>query len=287
LPRDPRAEALRRALTHSYLEIFPSDRIAEALAPLPAGSYVAITCSPRRGIETTLALAEQLARRHLRLVPHVSARLVLDELHLRDIMQRLSELGVDSIFVPAGDVAVPAGKFSSSLEVLRAMAEIDHTVTEIGIAAYPEGHPLIDARSLAAALEAKARYATYLVTQMCFDAGTIVSWLAAVRARGVRLPAWIGLPGVGDRSKLLATSLRIGVGESVRFLKSRRALVGRLLKGYRPDALLDGLADAVADPERDIPGFHLYSFNRVASTEAWRAERLAALRTRRSVRALL
>jgi hypothetical protein len=35
------------------------------------------------------------------------------------------------------------------------------------------------------------------------------------------------------------------------------------------------LAVYLDDPAYDIPGFHLYSFNQVESTEKWRVEMLA------------
>ena len=273
-------EALLRTVGDAYLEVFPDRGIEEKLELLPPGSYVAITCSPRRGIEATLDLSERLSRRHLRLVPHISARLLIDEAHLRDVLARLDALGVHSIFVPGGDVPEPRGRFSSSLEVLRLMAEIGHNFEDIGIAAHPEGHPFLGDQELLDLLREKQKFATYLVTQMCFDAETIIRWLAKIRARGVHLPAWIGLPGVVGRARLLTTSLRIGVGESVRFLGKHKGLVGRLLgsREYRPDDLLRALAPFLNEPSYDIPGFHLFSFNQVHRSEAWRRSLLERLK---------
>jgi len=271
---------LARALRDAYLEVFPSHGIEARLEFLSAGAYLAITCSPRRGIEATLDLAERVSKdRRLRLVPHVSARLVRDEAHLRDVLARLEGLAVDSVFVPGGDVSRPAGRFGSALELLRAMAEIGHRIADVGVTAYPEGHPLLSEQRLDAALAEKQPLATYMVTQMCFDAGAIARWLARVRAAEIALPAWIGLPGVVDRAKLLATALRIGVGESARFLASKRELVARLLsrRHYQPDDLLGALAEAVEDPAKGVAGFHLYSFNRIQETEQWRTAMVSAL----------
>jgi methylenetetrahydrofolate reductase (NADPH) len=272
--------ALLRSVGDAYLEVFPARNIEEKLARLEPGSYVAITCSPRKGIEATLELAERLARRHLRLVPHISARLVRDEAHLRDILARLDALRVDSIFVPGGDVPHAKGRFSSSLEMLRAIAEIGHEFEDVGVAAHPEGHPFLGDRELLDTLLEKQPFATYLVTQMCFDVEATVRWLRDVRVRGVTLPAWIGLPGVAARAELLAISLRIGVGESTRFIKKQRGLLSRLLRNreYRPDALLRDLAPYLADPDYDIPGFHLFSFNQVDRTEGWRRQVLERLK---------
>ncbi len=279
LPLDQRL-ALTRTLSEAYLEIFPSGEIERRLESFPPGSYLAITCSPSRGIEATLDLAERLSKKSLHLVPHVSARMVSDEVHLKEILARLAELNVDSVFVPAGDNQTPVGRFDSSLELLRAMAEIGHRIDDVGVAAYPEGHPFLDDATLLEALTEKQQLATYMVTQMCMNADSIAQWLKRVRDAGIHLPAWIGLPGVVDRAKLVSTALRIGVGESVRLLSSQKTLAGQLLKRkhYRPDDLLLGLAEHLHDPLSNIPGFHLYSFNQVKRTEAWRAEMVENLR---------
>jgi methylenetetrahydrofolate reductase (NADPH) len=276
---DSRA-ALLQTVGDAYLEVFPARSIEEKLRLLPPGAYVAITCSPRRGIEATLELCERLSRRNLRLVPHIAARLLIDECHVRDVLARLAAMGVQSIFVPGGDVAEPRGRFASSLEVLRVMAEIGHEFEDVGVAAHPEGHPFIEGQRLLESLREKQEFATYLVTQMCFDVQAIIGWIADIRARGIRLPVWIGLPGVAEWTRLLAISLRIGVGESTRFLKKHKGLLSHLLRKteYRPDDLLEGLAPYLIDPRYDIPGFHLFSFNEVERTEGWRRALLEQIR---------
>lgn len=265
---------MKRHLHSSYMEIVPAPGVEERLGCLPAEACVAITCSPSRGVERTLELSERLAEGSWQLVPHIAARMVRDRAHLKDILGRLEAAHIRSVFVPGGDVAKPAGEFTSSLELLQAMAEIGHRLDDIGVAAYPEGHPLIGDQELLRLLLEKQRFATYLVTQMCFDARSIVRWLRGIRHAGVVLPAWIGLPGVADPARLLGLALRIGVGRSVEMLARRRGLALSLIgrRPYRPDALLRGLANAVHDPELNIAGFHLFSFNDVARTERWRCD---------------
>jgi methylenetetrahydrofolate reductase (NADPH) len=119
-----------------------------------------------------------------------------------------------------------------------------------------------------------------MITQMCFDPEVIVQWLRGVRAEGVELPVYIGVPGVAEKAKLLKIALKIGVGQSARFLKSNLGLVGRLIRpgGYSPDELLLGLAPYFDIPAYNIEGVHFYSFNQIESTERWRAEMLQRLR---------
>jgi methylenetetrahydrofolate reductase (NADPH) len=277
---DVERQALAHAVHETYMEIFPSPTIEQRLGSLEQGSYVAVTCSPARGVDETLELTERLIGRGFRVVPHVAARMVRGQVHLRAIMRRLTDLGVESIFVPGGDAPQPLGSYATANELLRDIAGLDHRLQHIGVAAHPEGHPTVDAETLLRELVAKQSYANYLVTQMCFDAAALAAWLRLIRARGITMPAWIGLPGVFDRRALLAAAMRIGVGASLRFLRDRGRMVRKLFgpKTCHADTLLFELAPLLAKPELGIAGFHLFSFNRVEQSENWRRQFVADLR---------
>jgi methylenetetrahydrofolate reductase (NADPH) len=272
-------QALLASLHKASFEIIPIKGIEKKVHHLPAGSKVAISCSSEKGVQATLDLARHLKDRGFDLIPHVAARGVENEQHLHDILGQLAELGVDRLFVVGGDAEQPLGRFDSSLQLLEAMSEIDHGISTIGVGAYPEGHPLIDDETLFRYLQSKQPFAAYLVTQMCFDPEAIVSWLRRIRAEGVDLPIKIGIPGVGDRAKLLQIALRIGVGQSTRFLKSNLKLVGKMARprGYTPDQLVLDLGPAMADTVTEISAFHLYTFNQVESTEEWRLRMMTRL----------
>jgi methylenetetrahydrofolate reductase (NADPH) len=280
---DPRKQALSRLVARAYLEVFPTPTILERLVHLPHHSYLSITCSPTHGIGATLDLVERLraapGEPRLKLIPHIAARMVRDRGHLREILQRLDELRVESIFVPGGDAAHPVGVYDCSFDLLRDMAEIGHSIEDVGVAAHPEGHPLVNEAELLRLLLAKQPFATYFVTQMCFDADALVRWLVGVRAFGVTLPAWVGLPGVVELPRLMALSLRIGVGKSVRLLKKQKGLVRRLagVRPYQPDDLLAAIGERLDDPALNIDGFHLFSFNNIEKTEQWRQQALRGL----------
>ena len=112
--------------------------------------------------------------------------------------------------------------------------------------------------------------ATYIVSQICFDPVTIDTWIARVRARGTHLPIWVGMPGIVDNSKLLRVSMKIGMGESARFLRANRAWLRRLVtRSFKPDPLLRRLNSD------DIAGLHFFTFNELERTERWRREALA------------
>ena len=272
--------AMIRCLHDAYMEVFPTPTIEERLMVLEPGSDVAVTCSPTKSVSETLDMTGRLAGRGFKVIPHISARMVRNHAHLREIMDRLDDIRVRSIFVPGGDSKQPAGEFSTAFELLRAIAEFDHRFTEIGVASHPEGHPEVDDETLLRELEKKQPLSTYHVTQMCFDPTTLENWLRMIHERGIALPAWIGIPGVADRVSLLKTSLRIGVGTSLRYLRGKSAFAGQLLRGntYTPDGLLGGIAPLLSDEACNVAGFHIYCFNQVERTENWRHEALEALR---------
>jgi methylenetetrahydrofolate reductase (NADPH) len=113
-----------------------------------------------------------------------------------------------------------------------------------------------------------------VTTQICFDAVRVFDWIALIRGSGIELPVYVGIPGAIRRRKLLEVSLRVGVGDSVRFLTKHGNLVARLVRrgGYRPDAFVARAAAFVADPAYGLRGFHVFTFNQIESTERWRRE---------------
>lgn len=266
-------------LREAYMEVFPAPGIEQQLQVLQTNSYVAVTCSPKKGVGATLDLTERLIENGFRVVPHIAARNVRDKQHLQKIMRRLADLRIESLFVPGGDRAKPLGEFTNAFDLLCAIDGFEHDIREIGIAAHPEGHPAVDRESLLLELERKQRYANYMVTQMCFDADVLGRWLQEIRKRGILLPAWIGLPGAIERNQLLTTSFRIGVGDSLRFLRSKPATAAALMSSsrYQPDELLQKFARYQADPAARVAGYHLFCFNQVANTEQWRNDAIESL----------
>jgi methylenetetrahydrofolate reductase (NADPH) len=275
----PAREALARLLTAPTFELIPLKTSMAQAAFLPAGATVSVTASPAKGIEATVALCEQLQAVGFRAVPHLSARMVRDRAHLVDLIAWLEGAGVDRAFVVGGDAKEP-GDYVDGLSLLRGMAEIGHPLSEIGIPAYPQGHAFIADGPLLAALHAKAAFASYMTTQLCFDPGSIATWIAARRGEGLQLPVHVGVPGVAEPQKLLAISARIGVADTHRFLVKNIRFVTKLVRSggfYRPDGLLEGLAPHLADPTAGIVDLHMYTFNAVEGFESWRRVYLAKL----------
>jgi methylenetetrahydrofolate reductase (NADPH) len=278
--RAAEAEAVVEALRRPRYEVLPLDDAVERVAEhVPKDVTVTVTASPTKGLARTLDVAERLAAGGHRVVPHLSARLIADEAHLKEVVQRLTDCGIGEVFVIAGDVKEPAGPFGGALDLLAAMADLGHRLDEIGIAGYPERHPFIHDDITIQAMWDKRRFATYIVSQVCFHPRVVAAWVHRVRRRGVDLPIHIGVPGPVDVAKLLRISTRIGIGESARFAWRHSGWLPHLLRagGYRPARLVDGLAASLADPASRVAGLHVYTFNEVARTERWRQETLGRL----------
>ena len=274
--RDAR-QAVTDALRRSRYEVIPLQGVEDQVAEhVPKDVKVTVTASPKKGIESTLELAERLSERGYETVPHLSARLIRDDAHLEDIIGRLRASGIREAFVVAGDAKEPAGKFAGASELLAAMEALGYGLDEVGITGYPESHPFISDADTIKAMYEKEPYATYIVSQICFDAEVIAAWARRVRRRGVELPIYVGLPGAVSRQKLLRISRGVGLGESARFLKKYGNWLVRffLPGGYSPDHLIEDLTSSFVDPESNVRGFHVYTFNEVAKTEAWRREKL-------------
>jgi methylenetetrahydrofolate reductase (NADPH) len=275
-------DGLARALSEATFELLPLKSAHAQSEFIPNGTWVSVTASPSKGLDATIELALALEARGYRAIPHLSARMVRDRAHLAELLGRLIDGGVDRAFVVGGD-STEAGDYPDGLSLLRAIADLGVVLSNVGIPCYPEGHAYIPDDRLLQALYEKAPFAHYVTTQLCFDPGAIRSWIAARRAEGLRLPVQIGVAGAVEPHRLLAVSARIGVRDTGRFLVKNIGFVGRLLRSggfYRPDGLLDQLAPLFGDPMADVRWVHLYTFNQVETTDAWRRRYIEALLVR-------
>lgn len=269
--------AMGRILSDPIFEMIPLRSAEEQAGYLPDGARVSVTASPNLTLDDSLDLAEQLVRRGFRVTPHLSAHMTRDRAHLQHLLARIVDLDVTTAFVVGGD-ASDDGDYHDGLALLEAMAEIGHHLT-VGIPCYPEGHPDIPDPILAGALADKQPHASWMTSQMCFDGEVLAAWARHTRRQGIHLPLVLGLPGVADRTKLLRISARIGVGRSLSFLRKNTGLISAFVRpgGYDPLEFLAGIGDDLDDPELDITGCHIYTFNQCDSTEEWRRRVLESL----------
>jgi methylenetetrahydrofolate reductase (NADPH) len=246
-------------------------------AILPAGTKVNVTFLPGTNYLDTVATAARLRAEGMVPVPHIAARSIPDLPALESYLRRLqSEAMVDQALVIGGGVSNPVGRFDSSVQLLETGLFEKYGIRKIGIAGHPEGTPDIAPAEVEKALQQKAAYAhaagaeMYLVTQFCFEAKPVIQWIERLRAIGVRLPVWIGVPGPASIKTLLRFAQECGIGPSMRVITRQAKNVAKLLTVQTPDTLLAGLAEFQAnDPERQLRGIHLYPFGGFAKTCTW------------------
>ena len=256
-----------------------ANEIAALAAVLPPGTPVYLTAVPTVDPRSQIDAAAGLRKAGLEPVPHIAARRLADAAQLNELLDGLrGEADVRRLLVIGGDVET-SGPFSDALAVIQNGGMREAGIEEIGIGAYPEGHPRISQRRLEAALDQKiaaARAAglrVYIVSQFSFAPDKILAWLRQLRACGVAVPVKIGMAGPASVTGLLRYAKRCGVSASLRGLMSGtgRDLIGQVASFAGPDAILAALeaaGDLNASP-------HYFSFGGAVETARYACEAAA------------
>ena len=274
---DPAALASRAALVSAARwELVPIKSIEPAIDALRPNSSVSVSCSPAKGIDATLEVCARLLDAGHDAVPHLAARMVSDREHTARIAAWTDRYRPTELFVIAGDAEEPSGPYEGAASFLVDLLDVGvPSGVGIGVSGYPDGHPLIDVAVQREHLLRKqsllgvAGVGGSISTQMCFDIPRITSWIESIRADGVTLPVRLGIPGVVDRARLLSLGPRLGIGQSLRYLRKNRAALTQLVApgGYDPTELVDGVAGRAA--ELGIDSLHVFTFNAIADTLDW------------------
>lgn len=268
--------AHRQALTDRLIfELVPLKSLGAAIESLPQNARVSVTCSPTKGIAETQARTADLIAAGYEAVPHIAARMVTDAAHAADLAAWCRDLGLASIFVVGGDAEEP-GTYPGAVEFLDDFLAYDHRVQAIGVAGYPDGHAMLSADIVENALHAKQAMLTdagidgWCSTQMCFDPTIIAKWLRSQRERGLTMPVHLGIAGVVDKKRLLTMGARLGIGDSLRYLRKNKAAVLKMMTttSYDPNDLLVPLSADLLD--QGVAGLHVFTFNQVEATNEWR-----------------
>jgi methylenetetrahydrofolate reductase (NADPH) len=265
------------------IELSPHDELAgDALRGLfDPGTTVFVNCPPSVTHRDMLDACARLQRSGFVAVPHVVARLLADFADANDFLRcAVEDAGVTRILLLGGDTAKPRGPFHSALDLLATGVVERRGIQAIALAGYPEGHPLISAGVLEAALQAKLELARQrgleasVVTQFSFEPDPILRWIAARRAQGITCPIRVGVAGPATVATLAKYAVRCGIGASLRALARGHAAIARILTEAKPDALIEALAAAEAHGTQ-LDGLHIFTFGGARRTAAWRQAMLA------------
>ena len=277
----PEAAAHRVALTDKLtFELVPLKSLTSAGEALPAGAEVSVTCSPTKGIEETQRLTAEFQQQGFTAIPHISARMVRDRTHVIELAAWCRELGLSKVFIVGGDAEEP-GAYPGAVEFLADFLKTDHGLDTIGVTAYPDGHAFLSDEKLRWALHEKQRLLAeagvngYCSTQMCFDPDAIAKWLRTERELGLTMPVHLGISGVVDKTKLLTMGARLGIGDSLKYLRKNMGAVVKMMTtvSYDPNDLLLPLSSDLLD--FDVTGLHVFTFNQVEATNTWRESVIA------------
>ena len=261
----------------SSIELSPRDELAgEPLRDLFApATTVFVAHPPSATYRDIVAACARLHRAGFIAIPHVAARRLVSLVEASDFLERAAgEANVVDALLIGGDPDWPAGPFRDSVSLLESGVVECHGLDRIRFAGYPEGHPLITARALDAALDAKLALARQhgleasLVTQFGFDAAPIQRWISALRARGIICAVRVGVAGPASVATLARFAVRCGIGASMRALARGHTAFARVVTEAGPDALIDAL---VAGEAKDtaVDGLHVFTFGGLRRAAAW------------------
>lgn len=250
--------------------------VHEAASALPTGTAIYLTDLPNRPEDKFVQTATGIFMRGLKPVPHIAARNVSSEKKLGDLLSRLSlSAGVKKIMLIGGDSSRGAGPYEHALDVIESGVLETSGITEVGLAAYPEGHPNISEDILRASLRDKLEAAdraglkAHIVTQFSFDAWPVVTWLRALRASGVSNQVRIGMAGPASIPSLMKFAQRCGVRASAKGFARHAASIGRLLTRATPAEMVTELAEAAASENLGEIAAHFYSFGGLPQAAKW------------------
>lgn len=248
-------EALKARITQfvadASIEITPHDeeRLPEVMTHLPTGTTVYIAHPPRRLLRDVMRAAIKVRKLGHLARPHILARELQSERHLREALTELNAAGIDQILLVAGDQNFAAGPFPGTLEVLETGATVDCGIKSVAVAGHPEGHKVIGPSLLWDSLRLKQAFAErtgthiHVVTQFGFNPQAIFEWQRHCRELGISLPVHVGLAGPTPLPKLMRFAMQCGIGASLRTLmKSASALTHLARVTSTPEEMLVGLA---------------------------------------------
>ncbi|WEG10717.1 methylenetetrahydrofolate reductase [Microbacterium horticulturae] len=258
----------------------------EAARAIPAGTKINVTFLGNEDLEMRVTAARRVAELGFTPVPHISARRIPSQQYLEEFLSALREAGaIEHVFCVGGDPAEPEGPYPDALSIIRTGILPEYGVKEVSIAGYPEGHPDIATDVLwqhledkSAALQEQALDAVIL-TQFAFDTDPVVTWIDAVRGRGIDTPIRIGTPGPAGIKRLLGFARRFGIGANAMIVKKYGFSLTNLMGTAGPDRFVTDLSALLAqDSASGSVKLHFYTFGGLLATAQW-ADRFIAERS--------
>jgi methylenetetrahydrofolate reductase (NADPH) len=260
-------------------------KLEEARDAIPQGTRINVTFLEHEDLRMRLEAALAVKRFGFVPVPHISARRLRSHAALAEFLATLQAAGAtDNIFVVGGDPATPHGPYEDSLAVIRSGLLPRYGVRHVSLSGYPEGHPAITDLVLWSALQEKTAALTErrlpgsIITQFGFDVDPVLTWIEAVRHRGIDLPIRIGVPGPAGVRRLMSYARRFGVSTSAGIARKYGLSLTNLMSTAGPDRFIRALAEGYDARRHGQVKLHFYTFGGLKATTEW----IAAAREGRS-----
>lgn len=265
-------------ITHAYsLEVSAKDIAALSMAApriLP-GSTIAIPYLPRENDDARLAAARAVRRLGFEPMPHLSARRIASLAGFESFVQRAAaEAGVERCFVIAGDPSTPVGPFADSAVLIDTGVFERAGMKVIGVGGHPEGHPVMSKAEQWEVLERKCHsiemrgMTPLIVTQFAFDADIVLTWLEALRERGITHPVRVGVPGPASIAVLARYAAVCGVGACASMWSKYGVSIGKLFGTAGPDLFVERLAAGLTAAHGKV-SLHFFPFGGIAQSVSW------------------
>ena len=226
------------------------------LDTLPELKDVYITFLPGGDFRDTATKSGELVDKGYNPIPHIPARSIENDNHLKEYINMCKDLGVKQCLVIGGS-RDPVGKFDSSIQLLET-GFFDGL--KIGIAGHPEGSPDISDVELEKAMQDKKPYADYIVTQWLLDPDPIIDFISKQS-----VPVHVGITGPLKITSLIKFANIVGAKNSINFLKSNFTKALDLMKPKDPNEIIGKLKD-------HSENFHIYTFGGLKETNKWLME---------------
>jgi methylenetetrahydrofolate reductase (NADPH) len=247
-----------------------------AKAVIPPGTRVHIGFTDDQDLVKRVSTAQAVKRSGFVPVPVIAARRLRSEAMLRGYLDALQAAGLSgSVLVVAGDPARPQGPYPDTASVIGSGLLEQHGVRQVSLAGHPGGHPAVDSRMLWPALAGKAAalqqcgLSGSVVTQFGFDPRLVLAWIAGMRARGLRLPVRVGVPGPASVRLLLSYASRCGVSVGAPVARDYGLSLTGPAATAAPDRFIRALASGYDLRIHGEMKLHFNPFGGFAATAEW------------------
>ena len=266
------------------LEVAAKDiaQVEAAKAAIPPGTPINIAFLGNEDHAQRIEAARVIRACGFEPVPIISSRRLHSERDRDYLLDALvAKAAPLRIILVGGDPAVPAGPFEDSLALLKSGLLERHSIRQVGIVGYPEGHPKIDTDTLWRCLKWKVGFlqdagcSVEITAQFGFDADAVVQWIERLRREGIDAPVRIGVPGPASVGKLLRYAQQFGSVPSAATARRYGLSVGKPDHRVGPERYWGQLAAALDGGNLGMVLYHLYPFGGITEGVQWMNSRIA------------